>query len=644
MFDETKENQAVNQEPVNPYQETVPVQQAVEPIVAPVQQAVEPVVAPVQQVVEQTVAPVQQAVEPVVAPVQQAVEQTVAPMQQAVEPVVAPVQQVVEQTVAPVQQAVEQTVAPAQQAVEQASAPVQQAVEQTAVPMQQAVEQLQQQFTQQAQAFQNTQQFGGQAAQFTANPTPGAAPEAEQPKKKNSAVKVVVVLAIIAVVLLIAIIAIFLLGAFGGKKKVVSDALSATFKESGDYLSEVWQAEQYKDMFKDEKMTMNMEIDAQSVNLDVTMQQNKEVSSTYMEAGMAGTTLIEMEAYGDGEVIMVSIPNMLDYVFTVEMETAADDIMNLADVGILDEETAESLSEALKSGDNSGSAISEEATKQFKKDLLAAVKKFYKSTEVKNGDSKKLTYDGKARSCKGYVLVGTVGDFAVFCEDLMNAVEDNAEIVDYFESALSTGSNNYDIDDEFEDLRDIIEDLDEDDKEEEFEIEFYLYDGKVAQIYMEVDKDAIEWNFEGGAFPMENMSLYVDIDGDPYLDIIREGSMDDGEYSAAYTIIDEFGDEFTLEAFYATEDGDFEVEVLEDGDSLAYMGGYIEKTDKSTIEMGIDSIEVEGDEIGSADIVIENNCDKIKKPKGEELYILTLSKSEWEDLIDEFYDAIMELY
>ena len=420
--------------------------------------------------------------------------------------------------------------------------------------------------------------------------------------------------------------------------------MSATFEESGDYLGEVWQTEQYKDMFKDEKMTMDMEIDVQGVNLDVTLQQNKEVRSAYVETGMAGTTLIEMEAYGDEEVLMVSIPNMLDYVFTVEMETAADDIMNLADVGILDEETAESLSEALKSGDNSGSAISEEATKQFEKDLLAAVKKFYKSTEVKSGDSKKLTYDGKARSCKGYVLVGTVGDFAVFCEDIMNAVEDNAEIVDYFESALSTGSNNYDIDDEFEDLRDTIEDLDEDDKEEEFEIEFYLYDGKIAQIYMEVDEDAIEWNFEGGAFPMENMSLYVDIDGDPYLDVIREGSMDDGEYSAAYTIIDEFGDEFTLEAFYATEDGDFEVEVLEDGDSLAYMEGYIEKTDKSTIEMGIDSLEVEGEEIGSADIVIENNCDKLKKPNGEELYILTLSKSEWEDRIDEFYDAIMELY
>ena len=59
-----------------------------------------------------------------------------------------------------------------------------QAAEQTAVPMQQAVEQLQQQFTQQAQAFQNTQQFGGQAAQFTANPTPGAAPEAEQSTRR----------------------------------------------------------------------------------------------------------------------------------------------------------------------------------------------------------------------------------------------------------------------------------------------------------------------------------------------------------------------------------------------------------------------------------------------------------------------------
>ncbi len=464
--------------------------------------------------------------------------------------------------------------------------------------------------------------------------------DSDKPKKKNGAVIAVVALAVVALILLIAVIAVFAFKSFGNKKQDVAEALSATFKESGEFMNEAWNSEEFEGMFEGNEITVEADMEMpDGIDVEMTMQQTEDASGFYILGSMEGIDILEIEGYADDELIAVSVPNLLDYVFHINRETLDEDIWNLVDIGLLDEETVELLIEA-----NEGQQeveLSEEVTDEISKKMLSAWTEFYAKTDMEEGEDKELTYDGEDVDCKGYNLIVTYGDLADFFDEILNILEESDEAMAYLEVLLTAEDADADIEEEFEELRDEIEELRED-AEETVVVEFYLYDGKVAQIYTENNDVEFEWNIEGGSFPLENTSIRIGEDGDE-VEVIRAGEMHGDEYRAEYTIIDEYDDEMVFDIRYTKETGDIEFECLEYGYSLIFFAGNIEKTDDDTVTIDIDTIEVDEEELMSGEMIMIDGCDKIEVPEGEEVDLLNLSEDEWYDLVDELAMALMDI-
>lgn len=505
-------------------------------------------------------------------------------------------------------------------------------------PEQQNVYQSAEQSTQQTEGM-GAQQSNSQSWDQVMN-SASVSVDGEKPKKKNGAVIAVVALAVVALILLIAVIAVFAFKSFGNKKQDVAEALSATFKESGEFMGDAWNLEEFEGMFEGNEITVEADMEMpDGIDVEMTMQQTDDASGFYILGGMEGIDILEIEGYVDDELIAVSVPNLLDYVFHINRETLDEDIWNLVDIGLLDEETVELLIEA-----NEGQQeveLSEEVTDEISKKTLAAWTEFYAKTEMEDGEEKELTYNDEDVNCKGYNLIVPYGDLADFFDEILNILEESDEAMAYLEVLLTAEDADVDLEEEFEELRDKIEELRED-AEETIVIEFYLYDGKVAQIYTENNDVEIEWNIEGGSFPLENTSLRVGEDGDE-MEIIRAGEMHDDEYRAEYTIIDEYGDEMVFDIRYTKETGDIEFECLEYGYSLIFFAGNIEKTDDDTVTIDIDTIEVDEEELMSGEMIMIDGCDKIEVPEGEEVDLLNLSEDEWYDLVDEVAMALMDI-
>lgn len=522
----------------------------------------------------------------------------------------------------------EPVITPVEETVQMGEQNVYQSQEQ---PVQQNVYQSQEQPTQQ-----NNQQSWDQLMNSSSVST-----DASKPKKKNGAVIAIVVMAVLAVILLVAVIAVIAFGSFGNKKKEVAEALAATFKESGDYMNDAWDSEQFEGMFEGKEITVIADMEMpDGIGVEMTMQQTEDATAFYADGSMAGSSIIEMEGYVDDKTIVFAVPNMLDYAFTIDRETMDEDIWNLVDIGLLDEETVELLIEANEGQQEA--ELSEETLDEIGKEMLVVWTEYFAKTEMEKGEEKELTYNGEDVDCEGYVLVTNYGDAADLMDELLNIVEENDELMAYLEALLSTEYDDVDMEEEIADLRDDIEDI-RDDAEEKLAVEFYLYDGKVAQIYCDDNGSTIEWNIEGGSFPLENTNIVFEGEYEEF-EIIREGEMRDDEYRAAYTFVDEYDDEYVLDVRYTKETGELEFEILEYGYSLIFFAGSIEKTADDEVTLNIDTIEVDEEEIMSGEIIMVDGCGELQIPDGEELDLLNLTEDEWYDLVDELAFALMEIY
>ena len=80
---------------------------------------------------------------------------------------------------------------------------------------------------------------------------------------------------------------------------------------------------------------------------------------------------------------------------------------------------------------------------------------------------------------------------------------------------------------------------------------------------------------------------------------------------------------------------------MEDGDSFILIDGNIDKSDDNTVDVDIDTLEMDGESVLSGKISIANICDDIKRPTGEEKEMLLLSEDEWTqvvmDIVESFY-------
>lgn len=464
-------------------------------------------------------------------------------------------------------------------------------------------------------------------------------PIPEEPEKKSSN-KIVIGVIVGAVVLFLAIILVLVFGGlFRNDKQVVVEALKDTFKESGDYINEVWEFEQYEDMFK-EVYTVDAQLDLpDGIGIDILAQKNEEAYGLYIDGSVAGSSMIEMQIYSDEEEIVISLPDMLDYMLTINRTTMADDIQNMVDMDMIDQETADELI-ALNEGTEK-ETLDSETYGELQKEIIKTCVTFWDQCEVKKGDSKKLTVNDNEVSCKGYVMVITNDNLIQFLEDLKAAYqnhEDNLEaILDLY------GYASYDLDEVYEDFDILIEGFQ--DLEKDFELEFYLYDGKVAQIYADIREGIFfEWNIEGGNFPLENTNIVLgDRENGDF--VIRRTGSDDGKYQVKYEAGDE-EDNFAIELKYTKDKGNFSFEFTEDiygyEESLLYVKGNFKKASGSEITISIDSLEVDEEMLLSGDIVLENTCDDIERPRGSaEKQLLRMSEEELEEVL---WDIVMALY
>ena len=476
---------------------------------------------------------------------------------------------------------------------------------------------------------------------------PAASPIPEEPKK-NPAVKVAIILAIVAVVLIIAIVALAFSGLFGNKKTKIAQAFKNTMEESETYLKEVWQTENYEGMFEGEESRVEVDFTLpEDITVEAVVDSAEEEAGMVMDLGMAGNSLLELEVYLNESQIFIAIPEYFDYLFYIDLETIEDDIQVMIDNNMIDSYTAETILDALEMQEDAVEP-SEEAVEQLGKDLKAAWTDMFEAVKVKEIDSKELTVNDEDVTCNGYAIELTPAIVADLGEATLAAYQDNDEImefIDYLELSYDTDAVTEALS-SLEEMVDELRDIEADEeKEETLDINVYLYDDKVARIDVTdpEDDDAVwfAWNIEGGSFPLENTSIEIDMDGDE-IEIYRTGSMEDGEYWAEYEYVDEYGTSYIFNTFYVPETGEFEFDLMEDDYfNWLYTYGTIVKADDHTIEIEIDTLELDEEEAAYGDIVISDECGDIKKPEGEEeINILTLSEEELEELIMEAYMAL----
>lgn len=467
-------------------------------------------------------------------------------------------------------------------------------------------------------------------------------PIPEEPTKKP--VNKVLIGAVIGVaILLILVLILVFSGVFSNNKTVVLKALGKTFAESGDYLKEVYSAEQYEGILDAKEYVIDAEFDTDyyGLGIDVSVMQKEDERSVQVSAGMMGID-VGANIFMDDSEIVIELPEMLDYLLTINRATMSEDIQNLVEIGMFDQETADELV-ALNEGTDED-VISEEAREKLQKELLDAIKDFYNACEMKKSDSKELTVNGKDVKCKGYVLVFTSEDVADFLENLKVVYQNNEEclksVIALYQSSDIIGSY-YDVDSFYEEMDEAVEEL-RDMEGEAAEIEFYLYGGKIAQIYFEGSDDAyIEWNIEGGNFPLENTNFtYEDKYGDRIV-ATRTGSCEDDRYKAKYEVINEYDESVAIEIQYKKNKGDFSLEALGDGESFVFVEGNIDKPDENTVDIDIDTLEMYGESVLSGKISIANICDEIERPEGKEKELLLLSEDEWTqmgmEIMESFY-------
>ncbi len=476
--------------------------------------------------------------------------------------------------------------------------------------------------------------------------TPVASPIPEEPKK-NPAVKVAVILAIVAVVLIIAIVALAFSGLFGDKKGKIVQAFKNTMEESETYLKEVWQAESYEGMFEGMESSIEMDLTLpEDITLEAVVDSTEEECDIYMDLGMAGSSLVEIEAYADETQIFFALPEYFDYLFYIDLETLEDDIQVMVDNGMLDSYTADTLIEALEMQDDTVE-LSDEAIEQLEKDVNAAWAEMFEVLKVREIDSMELTVNDDEVECEGYAIELTAEALADLSEATLEAYQGNDEVMDFLEFV----EESYDTDfftqwlERLEESGEEMREYAEDEEDLELDVNVYLYEEKIARIDIVNPDDEDEvwfaWNIEGGNFPLENTGVEIDIDGTA-VEFYRTGSMEDGEYWVEYEFVDEYGTSYVLDTYYVPETGEFEIDLMEDEYwNWLYTYGTIEKTDDHTIEIEIDTFEMDEEEILYGDIVLIDECGDIEKPEGEEeINILTMTEEEWEELIMEAYLAL----
>lgn len=467
----------------------------------------------------------------------------------------------------------------------------------------------------------------------------GTVPEPE--KKSGNAAKIIIPIVVLVVLVAILIGVAFATGKLGGGngKKKIAEAMAATFTQSGDALKEAWDFEEYKGMFKDKQMSFDADLTVlDDLDLQLLYNADDTVSSLYMGASFYGTDTIEAIFFADEEEFRLGIPSLTDYAFYVNRKTLDTDIWNLVDEGIISAEIAENLiilnqSEQQLTGPD-------QDVERGSRDILEAAKAVYQKAEVKKTDSKTLEINGEDRSCKGYVVTIKPEQISDFLLAYKKVYEDNEGFRNYMNQVMAMQAGYDSVEeflenrnpaDEFQNLADdVLEEMKEDIK-----ISVYLYDGLVARISYEKDRDNyFEWNIKGGNFPLENTNLTLMIDGYEFY-LSRMGNERKGIYTANYTLGLDY-ETLYLDIEYDTGNGDLDVEAYDYYKEFLFSGNIDKSVPGSKLAIDIYSMEINYEKMLDGSLVISNECGNIIHPEGDEFNVMKMTE-------DEFYDILGEI-
>lgn len=463
------------------------------------------------------------------------------------------------------------------------------------------------------------------------------------PKNKNpkDMVKFIIPAAVCVVLVLLLIGVTVATGVFGNKNDVILDALGKTFTESAEAMGDTWRLDGYEDMFSDKQAYMEADLTlADSVQMGMEINIDQELYNAHMDIGYYGFSLLEADLYIDEYEILLGMPGLIDKVFYVDRDTFDGDIERLALEYDLDEAAVESL-KSLNMGSKDLVNANEEmemAGQQLKDAVLAILKK----AEIKKADGKKLTVDGKERSCKGYVLTITgrqAAEVFLTCKDIY---EGNTAFQNYI-NQLRMGMEGYSSVEELLEYENPAQELqryaDELVEEGDTDIYFYVYKDVLAQIYCEDGEVVLEWNIQGGNFPLENMEFSLTTDSTDFV-ITRTGSVKGDKYLADYELeVD--GDELALNVERSKKDGDFRFELIYGYDEMLLEGGIKEGKTGVEFTIEIDTFELDGEEILRGDILFSKEYEEeIVKPEGEKVNVMDLTEDDWYEILWEISENL----
>lgn len=465
-----------------------------------------------------------------------------------------------------------------------------------------------------------------------------AAPAPE--KKPNNAIKIIIPIAALITLVAILVGVAFATGKLGGGngKKEIAEAMAATFKQTGKAVKDVWELDEYKDMFQDKQMCFDAVLTVlDDLDLDLIYNRDDTVSSLYVGASFYGSDTIEAILYADEKEFGFGMPGLINYAFYVDRTKLEEDIWNLVDEGIIQEETAENI--IILNQSEKGLNGTEGDIAQGGRDILKALKDIYQNVEVKKIDSKKLEVNGEDKNCKGYTVIITPQQISDFLIAYKEVYEGNEAFRNYINQVMTLAEG-------YDSVEELLKHIDPAEKFQELadealeeitenvEVNFYLCDGVIARISYEEDRDNyFEWNIRGGNFPLENMDITLMADGNENY-ISRSGSMKKGVYTADYEMDIDY-ETFYLDIEYNTGNGDLDIEAYDDYSEGIFSGNIYKSVPGSELEIDIYSLKFDHEEVLYGDIIISNQCGKIEKPKGDKFNVLEMTEDDYYDILGE---------
>ena len=433
----------------------------------------------------------------------------------------------------------------------------------------------------------------------------------------NSNRKVIVIAAIAAVAVAAIIAAGFLSGLFLSSRDKVAKAAYKTIEDStfGKMMIDA------ASLLSSSELTTSANADVSvygySGSAEATIAQNSRKGELYINAGADISDMFEQHAnfYYDDSSIQLSLPDINDevyvYRYTADNSGAIADLIREASDGSI-----EDLNTVLKSANDIF-----KSNDAYKRNLKKELRKAYKKVKVSGISSEQFEVDGKSRKCKGYRMHVSEENIAEFARALTKASKDAyGNEMEQMMSALAalTGEDDflemYDKAEDGEELAEMISD-----GAESFDIDFFLYGGKLAAIRASDDYDELIIEFHGGDRRCSNMDLTTKRKSSDRSETISiESSISGGKEKGKLY----YNDTNVGSYDYDMKSGDFHAEVLNVGNT------------KGVLLVDKNNLRFETDITGSvsADIVLNiQNKARFAELDGDRVDVGAMTESEMED-------------